>query len=304
MKNIDFSSKIRILICCHKQYQLPPNPKEIFLPIQVGASIAETKLNMQGDDNIGGFPCENISAKNKNYCELTAMYWAWKNIKKLYPDLQYIGLCHYRRYFSFNKRNYFDDAIIIPESKVKKYSLNVQKLEEYLKKYDCIIPQKRVYPYSLEIDYSVNHQSEDLRTLNRLVHDLSSDYNYAYNDVIIQNNKLSHYNMFIMSWENFNSYCTWLFKILGQAEKNIDISSYNSIQARIWGYMAERLFNVWLYKNKLKIKYLNIIKFDNAKSDSHLRQFKKLVKNTLAFNIATKPLGLGRFKKKLLSIFS
>lgn len=72
----------------------------------------------------------------------------------------------------------------------------------------------------------------------------------AFEDVMFRNNKLIHYNMFIMKWDDFNNYCNWLFPILKEAEKRIDISHYNVIQKRIWGYMAERLMNVWLYAEK------------------------------------------------------
>ena len=95
------SSKIKILICCHKKCELPKD--DIFLPIQVGAAISDVDLDMQRDDSINGKICDNISEKNKNYCELTAMYWAWKNIKEIYPNIDYIGLNHYRRYFDFKK---------------------------------------------------------------------------------------------------------------------------------------------------------------------------------------------------------
>ena len=37
---------------------------------------------------------DNISNKNKTYCELTAQYWAWKNM-----EADYYGFFHYRRYF-------------------------------------------------------------------------------------------------------------------------------------------------------------------------------------------------------------
>ena len=95
--------KIKILICTHKRAELPKD--DIFLPIQVGASITNEDLLIQRDDQILKRPCTNISSKNKSYCELTAIYWAWKNIKTLYPDLEYIGLCHYRRFFDFNCKN-------------------------------------------------------------------------------------------------------------------------------------------------------------------------------------------------------
>lgn len=82
------NNKITILVCCHKQdYYAQKYP---FLPIQVGRAISSVDLGIQGDDT-----GDNISWKNRNYCELTALYWAWKNLK----EVDIIGLCHYRRYF-------------------------------------------------------------------------------------------------------------------------------------------------------------------------------------------------------------
>ncbi|WP_278389529.1 DUF4422 domain-containing protein, partial [Acidaminococcus fermentans] len=78
---------ITILIAAHKPYWMPSDP--VYLPLQVGA---EGKSLIPGytPDNTG----DNISAKNPHYCELTGLYWAWKNL-----SCEYIGLCHYRRYF-------------------------------------------------------------------------------------------------------------------------------------------------------------------------------------------------------------
>ena len=94
----------KIMVCCHKACELPQNDEGLFLPIHVGAAISDLDLKMQRDDQVLGQPCDNISAKNKSYCELTALYWAWKNIKKVYPNLEYIGLCHYRRFLTLPPR--------------------------------------------------------------------------------------------------------------------------------------------------------------------------------------------------------
>ena len=77
---------IKILVAAHKKYWMPSD--EMYLPIQVGHAIADVNIGYQPDDT-----GENISAKNANYCELTGIYWAWKNL-----DADYIGLVHYRRY--------------------------------------------------------------------------------------------------------------------------------------------------------------------------------------------------------------
>ena len=236
MKKITLTKdNCKILICCHKPCELPPNDDGLFLPIQVGAAISDVDLGMQRDDQVNGEPCDNISAKNKNYCELTALYWAWKNIKKLYPNLEYIGLNHYRRYFSFDRKNYFDDAIILPEDEVKNYSLDKIKLEKILSKYDALMAKPRVYPYSLEVDYSVCHVSEDLRILKKIIHEKYPEYDKEVYRVMTCGCRLSPYNMTVIGWNDFDAYCTWLFNILFEAEKKIDISKYNAVQGRIFG---------------------------------------------------------------------
>jgi len=273
----------KILICCHKPCELPPNPDGLFLPIQVGAAISDADLGMQRDDQVNDVPCDNISAKNKSYCELTALYWAWKNIKKLYPNLEYIGLNHYRRYFSFDKKNCFDDAVILPENEVKKYELDKSKLEKILSKYDALLAKPRVYPYSLEVDYSVCHVSEDLRTLKKIIHEKYPEYDKDVYSVMTCGCRLSPYNMTVIGWNDFDAYCTWLFNILFEAEKEIDISKYNAVQGRIFGYMAERMFNVWMRHNLKKVKYMNIKKFyDIQKMTNIISLFTRMLKIKLA----------------------
>ena len=272
------SSKIKILICCHKPCELPKD--DIFLPIQVGATISDIDLGMQRDDQVNGEACDNISAKNKSYCELTAMYWAWKNIKKLYPDLEYIGLNHYRRYFAFDKRNFLDDAIVRSEKDVISYRLNHRRLADILLHGKALVSKPRHYPYPLHIDYCVSHVSYDFRMMRKIIHDVCPDYDLAFYSVMMRNNALSPYNMFVIGWADFESYCTWLFKILGEAEKRINIENYSNVQKRIFGYMAERLLNVWLYKNRLKTRKLNIYKFTD--SEWQLRGMKKVCKNILS----------------------
>lgn len=252
-KTID-SSKIKILICCHKQCELPED--DIFLPIQVGAAISVVDLGMQRDDQVNGMPCDNISAKNKSFCELTALYWAWKNIKRLYPDLEYIGINHYRRYFNFEKRFTLRDSFIYPENVCKNYELNLKTISKELTNGKTIIAKKRVYPYSLNTDYCCCHYSDDIKTLKKTISELYPKYIYAFDNVLGQNNTLAHYNMTIIRWDYFSEYCEWLFNILFESEKQIDITNYNDAQKRIFGYMSERLFNVWLfYKNIKTIEY-------------------------------------------------
>ena len=77
---------IKVIVATHKKYQMPTDP--MYLPVQVGSEGKED-LGYQRD-NEG----ENISQLNPAFCELTGLYWAWKNL-----DADYIGLAHYRRHF-------------------------------------------------------------------------------------------------------------------------------------------------------------------------------------------------------------
>ena len=85
--------KIKILVACHKPGEVYQN--EVYVPIQAGRALYKgiKELEwMEGDDT-----GDNISNKNTKYSEMTVQYWAWKNLK----DVEYIGFCHYRRYFDF-----------------------------------------------------------------------------------------------------------------------------------------------------------------------------------------------------------
>ena len=85
---------IKILVATHKKYWMPDD--DVYVPLHVGAEGKESLGYLP--DNTG----DHISSKNPSYCELTGLYWAWKNL-----DCEYIGLCHYRRYFgkSIHTRN-------------------------------------------------------------------------------------------------------------------------------------------------------------------------------------------------------
>lgn len=241
--------RIKILVACHKA---DPNIRQddIYMPIQVGKALhPELDLGFQCD-NTG----DNISEKNGSYCELTALYWAWKNLK----DIDYIGLCHYRRYFNYSNS---DIREIIP---VKYWTPN-NELAILLKKLSPTIvfaSRQNTYPYSVAIDFARGHSSEDLKTVYSIISEKFPQYVNAFNKSILGNNASCPYNMFIAHWKVFDEYCNFIFPLLAEVEKRTSTRDYNSYQKRLFGFLAERLLNVFLEKKKeekIKIKTLPVM---------------------------------------------
>lgn len=230
---------IKILVATHKAYWMPED--DVYLPLHVGRE-GKQDLGFTGD-NTG----ENISHKNANYCELTGLYWAWKNQR-----CDYIGLCHYRRYFAHSKHGSSLEA--------KKVAIfHRADYEKLLQSYDVILPKKRnYYIETVRSQYEHAHNKRDLDEVEAIIAECYPEYSYAFAKVMGRT-KLHILNMFAMKKELFDEYCAWLFDILFELEKRIDISSYNQYEARVFGFLSERLFNVWLEKKQLKLAEVDVV---------------------------------------------
>lgn len=283
----------KILICCHKPCELPPDPDGLFLLVQVGAAISDVDLGMQRDDQVNGEPCDNISAKNKSYCELTALYWAWKNIKKIYPNLEYIGLNHYRRYFStkklFSKFRFFKfsvfsfvklicgktvSLVFIPSKNIS--SKEIQKCNIDLKIFleDKISKGKDVF--STEFVRLVCNDTENFFSivgknnidfLETIIKKTEPKYFYHF-QTLLRSKKFCYANMFVMSYENFNEYCRFMFSVLENFEKESAKQNFykdildEKCAYRLLGYLGELLTNTFMMslpinkKEKLGVMFI------------------------------------------------
>ena len=236
---------IKILVATHKQYKMPND--NIYLPIQVGAEGKE-KLEYQ-QDNEG----ENISSKNAYYCELTGLYWAWKNL-----NADYIGLSHYRRHFTCNKK--------IPKTEEEKFKilLNNDQTEKILKDTDVILPKKRrYYIENLYDHYKHTMHIEPLDETRKIIEEQCPKY-LAEFDKLHKRTSAHMFNMFIMKKEYLDNYCKWLFAILFELEKRIDPKQYDSFHARYPGRISELLLDVWINTNKLKYSEVKVIDMQNV----------------------------------------
>lgn len=269
------NQNIKILVCCHKQdvhADMPP-----YCPIHVGKALSDVQLDMicdnQGEDN--------ISFKNQSYCELTGMYWAWKNLK----NVDIIGLCHYRRYFDFHGTcGYLIPYKNIPVEKFKDCNITVpQNIINKINNGDIVVARPFYSSYNLIINYSLHHISDDIRVLQDIIRSTQPRiFVDAFRHVMYNRNYLIPYNMFIMRWADFDEYCNWLFPLLEKVECKIDISHYNQFQTRIYGFMAERLFNVWLYATKKHLIYKPIIRISEENNISTCKYIVNAIRGKLA----------------------
>jgi hypothetical protein len=247
---------IKILVATHKKYDMPS--EEMYLPIQVGREGRED-LGYQGD-NTG----DNISYKNENYSELTGLYWAWKNV-----NCDYIGLCHYRRYFATT--SIF--GIINNQNSKLNQILKKQDVEKILQNYDAILPKKRnYYIETIWSHYKHAHEIKDLEETKKILQEFYPEYIESFN-WLMGRTEAYLYNMFVMKKSDFDRYSEWLFNILFELEKRIDISNYDGYQKRVFGFISERLFNIWLHYEKLSIKEVDVINMDKINWPSKIAKF-------------------------------
>lgn len=270
------------MICCHKKCELPDD--EIFLPIQVGKMRNDVDLGIQTDCQINGESCENISEKNNVYCEMTAMYWAWKNITELYPDIDYIGLCHYRRYFNVDwtlldkSKNLIKKLIYSLASLIRKrvYGLesmvtlksvsceemknNSKKLGPFIKNYDVV----STYPFQMlncntDMFFQVIGRKY-VELLTEIIDKYFDKYSESYHEQL-DSNKLYAQNMIILKKEIFEEYCEFVFGVL---DKHIELSMKRKIcidpmkeltYDRLSGYLSEILTSTFVRyaRNKYKV---------------------------------------------------
>ncbi len=269
--------KTTILICSHKEVELPNN--ELFFPIQAGAALHEKINGYQSDDD-----GENISIKNPHFCELTCHYWAWKNLR----NVDIIGLNHYRRYFDFDcKWPYFSpDKHFISTDRFLQNPYHFPNIEKLIEKCDIILPPKRHWRVSNTQQYAEYHIAKDWEVLRQIISELSPEYIPAFEKTMDHDNKAVGYNMFITKWNIFDKYSEWLFKILFEVERRVQPID-DPIQSRIYGYMSERLINVYCAKHHLRITHVPIImpidNFQEVLNVSHLHATYRRIVNDIIY---------------------
>lgn len=231
---------IKLLIAAHKQCELPVD--SIYLPVQVGKALhPDVTLAGYQPDNQG----ENISKKNRYYSELSAVYWAWKNLKA-----DYVGLVHYRRHFCLKRKGSSWDSI-----------LNSEEAEMLCKEYDLILPKKRkLYIETVYSHYDHTFYGEQFDRARDIISKRCPEYVETF-DKHMKERSEHLFNMFIMKEDLFHQYCEWMFPILEELETYYDLPNMDPFQARLIGRVSERLMDVWVQKNNLRYKEIDFLYF-------------------------------------------
>ncbi|MBC5717638.1 DUF4422 domain-containing protein [Flintibacter faecis] len=252
----------------------------LYIPVRCGAVYDEREnVDMLGDDT-----GDNISEKRNSFCELTVLYWAWKNVKA-----DYYGLCHYRRYISFAKKSFrpkndksgFLVTDKLSKSNLKKFSLqNIEVMKEEILQHDLITtPSENVY-YAWDgkhssmyelcksriRDFDMNGVDSFIKIIKEKYPDYSSDV-----DQYFEGHFAKYYNCFVMKKTVFDEFCSMLFDVLFELEKHLDTTHYGTWKMRMPGFMAENLFGIFylhlLRSSRYKCCEKDLVYFSDTKSE-------------------------------------
>ena len=236
--------KIKVIVATHKKYQMPTD--KLYLSLHVGSEGKED-LGYQ-KDNVG----KNISKKNPFFCELTGLYWAWKNL-----DADYIGLVHYRRYFTMSK-----NPGKTTNEKFKNV-LTLKETKELLKETDIILPNKRKYYIENLYDhYKHTMYIEPLDETRNILEEKYPKYLEEF-DKLHKRTSAHMFNMFIMKKDILDDYCKWLFDILFELEKRMKDKEYDSFHSRFYGRVSELLLDVYINTNNLNYKEVKFMDMES-----------------------------------------
>lgn len=276
---------IDIVVCYHKESKIFKN--DCIKPLYVGKDCTDNDLLMPAD-NTG----DNISYKNFHYAELTAIYWLWKN-----SNAKIKGIMHYRRLLDLtgkdlNKEYYtykYND-INNEEKFLEKLGLTKENIEKILKESDIIIKNKSDLSiwskYTIKTHYELAHVAKHIEYTTDIIANKYPNFLKTWKQVL--NGSVSYFNnVFIMKAVDFDEYCKFLFGILFEVEKHINLYDINlapeTFNARWAGFLGERLTGAYIiYQNTIgkklaqypaviledKRNWLNVSTYENLKTET------------------------------------
>lgn len=252
------NSNVKIFVTYKDRHKLIKS--EVFCPIQTGRAISNDQFKEMIGDDTG----DNISSLNDWFCEMSAIYWCWKNYDKI-GNPKYIGFMHYRRHFIFGNGKYNCDYYglekfsEINDDYYRNQITSDKNIINIVNKYDCLFPrQVDISEYtSVKNNYDQYKKYHNIKDYDILI-DLIKNCYPEYYEILCEYNESNlafFLNMFILKKEDFFEYCKWIFDVLFIFKTRIKIDSLNTYNKRTIGFISERL--TALYLLKLKKKYSN-----------------------------------------------
>ncbi len=242
---------LRIFVATHVPFDPPQEP--IYVPLQVGRS-GKPDLGYLGDHT-----GENISDLNFLYGELTGLYWIWQNVR----DVDYVGLCHYRRYF-------IDETM---------QAMNQDTYLAYLREYDAIVPKHMQCEggCTYRQQFGQAHNLHDLEAVGRALSRLYPEYEEAFEKAM--NGTVFYYgNLVVTSRKILSAYAEWLFTIFVEAGEEIDVSGYDNYHKRVYGFLSEQMFYVFAMANRLKLREVSVgVSAEKAETKELKEMLRKLI---------------------------
>ena len=240
---------IGVYVSVHKAVSLPEG--DFFIPVLTGSSQKSDLEVGYLRDNVG----DHISDKHESYCELTVLYWAWKNqINDVY------GFSHYRRFLDLSRGhrsdiygNYYIDSF--SDWNDKKFGYSKKNISNIFKHHDIVIGNKidvRKLGYKNNFDHYISQEflhENDLKTLLDVIKERQPKY-YESACKYFDGYYFTPCNLFITTREILNNYCQWLFDLLLHVEGRLDLSKYSRSEMRVLGHLGERLLGIFLQYHK------------------------------------------------------
>lgn len=219
-------------------------------PIHVGRRGAAAPLHGMIGDDTG----DHISERNPSYCELTALYWAWKND----TASSHLGLMHYRRVLDIDNLHSERTETFVGRFNSHSWLMGLEHWLEAHADIDLVIPRAHVMGRTMSDNYRNGHHPQDWDLTRQIIAE-QYPQDLAVFDAASKKYEVRLGNMFLMRRDLFETYCAWLFDILMRLEAmDVDRQAYSVQQSRYLGYVAERLLTVWVEKLRQEQPGLNV----------------------------------------------
>ncbi len=192
------------------------------VPIQVGAELTDRDI-CSVKDNTG----ENISERNRNYSECTALFWMWKNA----PKADYIGLCHYRRHFD------------VGEHGIEQMAASGL---------DVLVTVPAFVNETIGTFFSTLTPKADLEVMLEVFEKVYPEYQ-ATAKGFLTSRFYPPCNLFVMRYGLFQEYAKFVFSVTFEIERFFNDLGFCRGD-RYMGYMVECLLGIFLMKNKERLK--------------------------------------------------